>query len=208
MARRLKSGEKIVFATHNQGKLAELRALLGPCGISAVSPAELNLPEPEETGESFAGNALLKAHAAAQATKLPALADDSGLCVEGLSGEPGIYSARWAGKNRDFTKAFARVRDELKKRGFEIEKARACFISMLAFVTPDGAEDIFEGRTDGMLTFPPRGKGGFGYDPIFIPDGAKLTFAEMDKTQKQKFSHRARAFKAFAQNCLPEASAA
>lgn len=208
MARRLNSGDKIVFATHNTGKLAELRALLAPCGISAISAAELNLPEPEETGESFAGNALLKAHAAAFAAKLPALADDSGLCVEALSGEPGIYSARWAGKNRDFTKAFARIRDELKKRGFEIENARACFICMLALVTPDGAEEVFEGRVDGTLIFPPRGENGFGYDPIFIPEGEKLTFAEMDRAQKQKFSHRARSFKAFAQNYLPKADAA
>jgi XTP/dITP diphosphohydrolase len=208
MRKRIKSGEKIVFATHNAGKLEELCALLAPCGIDAVSAAELNLAEPEETGMSFAGNALLKAHAAAQASKLPALADDSGLCVEALEGEPGIYSARWAGESKDFSIAFARVHDELKKRGFEIEKARACFICMLALAYPDGAEQVFEGRADGMLTFPSRGKNGFGYDPIFIPDGEKLTFAEMDKVQKQKLSHRARAFAAFAQACLPQASAA
>jgi XTP/dITP diphosphohydrolase len=207
MARRLKSGEKIVFATHNAGKLDELRTLLAPCGIEAVSAAELNLPEPEETGDSFAGNALLKAHAAAFAARLPALADDSGLCVEALQGEPGIYSARWAGEKKDFSIAIARVQNELQKRDIK-ENARACFICMLALVTPDGAEETYEGRVDGTLTFPPRGKNGFGYDPIFIPEGEKLTFAEMDEVQKQKFSHRARAFNIFAQNCLPKADAA
>ena len=204
--RRLNSGEKIVFATHNQGKLEELRALLMPCGITAISASNLNLSEPEETGESFAGNALLKAHAAARATKLPALADDSGLCVEAVGGEPGIYSARWAGEKKDFSIAIARIEGELKKRS--IENARACFICMLALAYPDGSDEIFEGRVDGTLTFPSRGKNGFGYDPIFVPENEHLTFAEMDRAQKQSLSHRARAFAAFSRNCLPRMSAA
>src|SRR5207253_3107035 len=154
--------------------------------ISAVSAGELELPEPDETGESFAGNALLKAHAAAHASGLPALSDDSGLCVEALGNEPGIYSARWAGEKKDYSLAFARIQDGLKKRGFE-KNARACFICMLALVLPDRSEQIFEGRIDGTLTFPPRGKNGFGYDPIFIPGGEQHTFAEMSTAQKQKF---------------------
>jgi XTP/dITP diphosphohydrolase len=206
MTRRLKKGDKIVFATHNQGKLEELRALLAPCGMSAISAAELNLSEPEETGGSFAENALLKARAAALAAKLPALADDSGLCINALDGAPGIYSARWAEGKSDFSAAIARVENELKKQN--AKNARAHFICALALAFSDGKQEIFEGRVDGTLTFPPRGRNGFGYDPIFIPDGGRLTFAEMESAQKHKLSHRARAFAAFAQACLPQENAA
>ncbi len=200
---------RLVVATHNPGKLWELQHLLAPHGVDAVSAGALNLPEPEETETSFRGNALLKARAAAMASGLPAFADDSGLCVEALGGAPGVYSARWAGEARDFSAAIARVERELKERGAKPPFA-AHFICALAIVWPDGHVEEFEGRVDGVLVFPPRGTKGFGYDPIFLPDGLDKTFGEMMSAEKhampgdgsRALSHRARAFQALAKACL------
>lgn len=199
----------LVIATHNEGKLWELKQLLGPYGIEVISAGSLNFPEPEETEDSFRGNALLKARAAAHRAQLPAFADDSGLCVEALGGAPGIYSARWAGANRDFKAACARVRQELEAIGAQAP-FRANFTCALAVVWPDGHEDVFEGRVDGVLVFPPRGEKGFGYDPIFKPDELDKTFGEMMSVEKhalpgdgsRALSHRARAFQALARACL------
>jgi XTP/dITP diphosphohydrolase len=196
---------RIVAATHNAGKLREIRELLKPHGIEAVGAAELNLREPEETGLTFRDNAALKAEAAARASGEAALADDSGLCVEGLGGAPGIYSARWAGGSRDFAGAMARVERELLAAGAP-RPWRAHFISVLALAWPDGRLDTFEGRVDGDLAFPPRGARGFGYDPIFRPDGHARTFGEMSAQEKHgipadgslALSHRARAFQKLA----------
>lgn len=200
---------RLVVATHNPGKLWELQQLLAPHGVDAVSAGDLGLPEPEETETSFAGNALLKARAAALASGLPAFADDSGLCVEALDGAPGVYSARWAGEGRDFTAACARVERELQARGAK-PPYRAHFACALAVVWPDGHVEQFEGRVDGVLVFPPKGDKGFGYDPIFKPDGLDKTFGEMMSAEKhalpgdgsQALSHRARAFQALAKACL------
>ena len=195
---------KLVIATHNAGKLREMRELLAPYGVEAVSAGELGLAEPEETGADFVANALIKARAAARGAGLPALADDSGLCVEVLGGAPGIYSARWAGEAKDFAAAMARIEKEVKKTG---EKSRrAHFVSALALVWPDGQEACFEGKVFGELTFPPRGTAGFGYDPCFTPDGHDRTFGEMSAEEKhgipadgaQALSHRARAFQMLA----------
>ena len=200
---------KIVAATHNKGKLAELRDLLGPHGLEVVSAGALGLPEPEETGATFVDNALIKARSATQASGLPALSDDSGICVVGLDGEPGIYSARWAGKSGDFAPAMARIESELAARG-AAKPWRAYFISALAISWPDGHVETFEGRVDGDVTFPPRGTAGFGYDPCFTPDGHKRSFGEMTATEKHglpadgslALSHRARAFQMLALACL------
>jgi XTP/dITP diphosphohydrolase len=195
---------KLVIATHNAGKLREMRELLAPYGVEAVSAGELGLAEPEETGADFVANALIKARAAARGAGLPALADDSGLCVEVLGGAPGIYSARWAGEAKDFAAAMARIEQEVKQTG---EKSRrAHFVSALALVWPDGQEACFEGKVFGELTFPPRGTAGFGYDPCFTPDGHDRTFGEMSAEEKhgiptdgaQALSHRARAFQMLA----------
>jgi XTP/dITP diphosphohydrolase len=196
---------RLVVASHNQGKLWELRQLLAPHGVETVSVGELGLPEPEETETTFAGNALLKARAAAQGSDLPAFADDSGLCVEALDGAPGVYSARWAGPERDFGAAMARVERELEERG-ATPPFRSHFLCALAVVWPDGHVEEFEGRVDGDLVFPPRGTKGFGYDPIFLPDGLDKTFGEMMSAEKhampgdgsRALSHRARAFQALA----------
>jgi XTP/dITP diphosphohydrolase len=190
-----------VVATHNPGKLREIGELLSPFGLSALGAAELGLEEPEETGSTFRDNAVLKARAAARASGLAALADDSGLCVDALDGAPGVYSARWAGAAKDFGAAMARVERELEARGAPAPW-RAAFISVLALAWPDGAVETFEGRVDGNLVFPPRGTAGFGYDPIFRPDGHDLTFGEMSAAEKhgipadgsRALSHRARAF--------------
>jgi XTP/dITP diphosphohydrolase len=207
MSRRLKG--RLVIATHNRGKLWEMQALLAPHGIDAVSAGELGLPEPEETAATFADNAALKARAAALAAQLPALADDSGLCVDALDGAPGLHSARWAevepGGARDFAAAIEKVEAALKKIG-AAPPFHAHFISALALAWPNGEIDSFEGRVDGTLVFPPRGTKGFGYDPIFLPDGLTRTFGEMMMDEKQAIpadgspalSHRARAFQAFA----------
>ncbi len=191
MPRKLTSG-KLVVASHNAGKVREIRDLLSPYGIEAVSAADLGLPEPEETEETFAGNAHLKARSAATAANLPALADDSGLEITALGGAPGVFSARWAGAERDFAAAMARVKRELKAARAEDHSAR--FVCALALAWPDGHAEIFEGEARGALVFPPRGDKGFGYDPIFVPEGATETFGEMAPQRKHAMSHRADAF--------------
>jgi XTP/dITP diphosphohydrolase len=206
--RKLEAG-KLVIASHNEGKVREIRELLGPYGIEPVSAAELDLPEPDEIGTTFIDNADLKARAAADLSGLPALADDSGLCVEALGDRPGIFSARWAlagaqvdpvagpGEvtgERDFNRAMARVNDELDARGPEAGRA-AHFVCALALCWPDGHCEWFEGRVDGTLVWPPRGGNGFGYDPIFVPAGREETFGEMDPAAKHAMSHRADAFR-------------
>ena len=196
---------RIVAATHNKGKLAELSDLLAPHGLDVVGAGALGLAEPEETGDSFAANAAIKALAAARASGLPALADDSGLCVAGLDNAPGIYSARWAGEGRDFAGAMARIEQELKLRN-AAPPWRAHFVSALALAWPDGRVEQFEGRVDGHLVFPPRGANGFGYDPAFVPDGHARSFGEMTAEEKHglprdgslALSHRARAFQKIA----------
>jgi XTP/dITP diphosphohydrolase len=189
---KLPRGSVLIVASHNPGKVREIKALLGPHGIEPVSAKDLNLPEPEETGATFAANAELKARAAADAGHHPALADDSGLWVDALDGAPGIYSARWAGPAKDFAVAMARVEKELLER-----KARdfsAKFVCALSLAMPHGEIKTFEGEIHGHLTFPPKGRLGFGYDPIFIADGFEQTFGEIDPHVKNAMSHRARAF--------------
>lgn len=183
---------RLVAATHNPGKVRELRDLMAPLGFEIVSAIELDLAEPEETESTFTGNAILKARAAAQVTGAPALSDDSGLSVEALGGAPGIYSARWAGPNKDFTLAMEKVKAELETEGSG--NMRAKFVCALAVVWPDGEAVVFEGHVHGELTFPPRGDQGFGYDPIFIAEGETITFGEMDPARKHAMSHRADAF--------------
>jgi len=200
---------RIVAATHNAGKLREIRELLGPHGVAAMGAAELGLVEPDETGLTFRDNAALKAEAAARASGAPALADDSGLCVEALGDAPGVHSARWAGESKDFGAAMARVEQELRAAGAP-QPWRAHFVSVLALAWPDGRTETFEGRVDGDLVFPPRGTAGFGYDPIFRPDGHVRTFGEMSAEEKHgipldgslALSHRARAFQKFVRACL------
>jgi XTP/dITP diphosphohydrolase len=182
----------LVVASHNQGKVREIKALLGPHGIEPVSAGDLKLPEPEETGLTFIANAELKARAAADASGHPALADDSGLWVDALAGAPGIYSARWAGPTKDFRIAMARVEKELKEKGASDLSAK--FVCALSIAMPHGEIKSFEGEVHGHLAFPPRGDRGFGYDPIFIPQGWDQTFAEIDPQTKNDMSHRAQAF--------------
>ncbi|MGV1013575.1 MAG: RdgB/HAM1 family non-canonical purine NTP pyrophosphatase [Methyloceanibacter sp.] len=186
----LRRGSKLVIASHNEGKVRELAELFAPFGIECVSAASLGLPEPEETGDSFAENAKLKAIAAAQGSGLPALADDSGLEVTALGGAPGIHSARWGGPNKDFGLAMARVNQALA----EGSDRHANFTCALALATPEGEAEIFEGQVFGTVIWPPRGAGGFGYDPIFVPDGYNETFGEMGPDLKNRLSHRMRAF--------------
>lgn len=195
---------RLVVATHNPGKLAEFEALFGRQGVEVVGAAALDLPEPEETGQSFAENARIKAHAAARAAGLPALADDSGLAVHGLDGAPGVHSARWAGAERDFGAARTRVRDALAARygGFAAADRRAAFIAVLCLAWPDGHEEVVEGRVEGQIVDPPRGTGGFGYDPIFQPEGGTRTFAEMVPAEKHALSHRGRAARALLERCF------
>ena len=188
----LRRGAKLVIASHNEGKVREITELLAPCGIEAVSASALGLAEPEETGETFADNAKIKAIEAAKASGLPALADDSGLEVAGLGGAPGIHSARWGGVERDFGHAMARVRQELDAAS--VTDDRANFTCALALGLPDGGAQVFEGRVFGTIVWPPRGGHGFGYDPIFVPHGFRETFGEMEPAQKHAMSHRARAF--------------
>ena len=185
---------KLVIASHNAGKVREIRALLGPYGIEPVSAAELDLPEPEETGTSFVANAELKALQAADLSGLPALADDSGLCVEALGNEPGIFSARWAGESRDFNVAMQRIEDHFAALPPETGRD-AHFVCALALAWPDGHVEWFEGRVDGTLVWPPRGDKGFGYDPMFVPNGYTQTFGEMEPSAKHAMSHRAHAFR-------------
>ena len=191
-ARALTPG-RLVVATHNKGKVTELRDLFEPFGFEVVSAIELDLPEPEETEATFAGNAVLKARAAALATGCPALSDDSGLAVTALGGAPGIYSARWAGEPRDFGVAMAKVERELQEAGGSDRSAK--FVCALAVVWPDGHEEVFEGEVHGNLVWPPRGSKGFGYDPVFVAHGETITFGEMDPSRKHAMSHRAEAVK-------------
>jgi len=194
---------RLVVASHNAGKVRDIGDLMRPFGVATVSAAELDLPEPEETETSFEGNARLKAHAAARASGLPALADDSGLAVEALGGEPGIYSARWAETpaGRDFGHAMLTVWDKLEALGAP-EPRRAAFICALTLAWPDGHDEIFLGRCEGRLVWPPRGLKGFGYDPIFVAEGEEITFGEMDPETKHSMSHRADAFLQLVATCF------
>jgi XTP/dITP diphosphohydrolase len=185
---------KLVIASHNEGKVREIEALLGPYGIQPVSAKSLDLPEPEETGTTFVANAELKALQAADLSGLPALADDSGLCVEALNGDPGIFSARWAGPGKDFGLAMKLVEDNLAATGPEPVRD-AHFVCALALAWPDGHVEWFEGRVDGVLVWPPRGEHGFGYDPMFVPNGHDRTFGEMTHDEKTPLTHRAAAFR-------------
>jgi len=190
-------GERLVVASHNPGKVTEIEALLAPYGIQTVGAAALGLPEPEETGSTFEANAELKARAAAEASGLPALADDSGLVVPALDGAPGIYSARWAGPTKDFRIAMERVQREL-----DAKDRSAYFVAVLALAWPDGEIASFSGEVHGRLTWPPRGERGFGYDPIFIPDGYDQTLGEIDPDLKHRIGHRARAFEKLVAACF------
>jgi XTP/dITP diphosphohydrolase len=192
MAVKLQRGDRIVVASHNEGKVRELAELFAPFGIECLSAAGLGLSEPEETGKTFAENAKIKAVAAAKASGMLALADDSGLAVAALHGAPGIHSARWGGPTRDFGRAMERVNRELEARG--AADARANFTCALALASPDGTARVLEGKSFGTLTWPPRGRRGFGYDPIFVPDGYSETFGEMEPELKNRLSHRMRAF--------------
>jgi XTP/dITP diphosphohydrolase len=200
---KLKSGDSLVIATHNPGKVWEFEQLFAPYGIKPVAASEFGTPEPEETGETFADNALLKASITAMVTGQIALADDSGLCVEALGGAPGVYSARWAGPGKDFSVAMARVQAELEALGATTPEARrAAFVCVLCLAGPAGEAEFFEGRVEGCVTWPARGANGFGYDPIFVPDGYDMTFGEMEPSLKYTMTHRARAFAKFKAACL------
>ncbi len=188
----LHRGSKLVVASHNEGKVRELGELFAPYGVACVSAGRLGLTEPEETGESFEENALIKARAAAREARLLALADDSGLEVEALGGRPGIQSARWSGPEREFNRALARVHEELEATGGAYRRAN--FTCALALVAPSGEEIVTTGKVYGRIVWPPRGSRGFGYDPIFVPDGYRETFGEMDPALKNQLSHRMRAF--------------
>ena len=202
--------DRLVIATHNPGKLAEMRDLLASFGVAAIAAADLNLAEPEETGTTFLDNARIKAEAAARASGLAAFADDSGLVVDALDGEPGIYSARWAGPDKNFQQAMEQVDAKLQARGALAPQQRtAHFVSALCVAWPDGHAEVFEARVDGTLVWPPRGDRGFGYDPMFLPDGFDRTFGEMTSEEKhglpprgRGLSHRARAFVKLAEACL------
>lgn len=193
------AGNRLIIASHNPGKVREIDELLGPFGVDVTGAADLDLPEPEETGDTFTDNAMIKARASARASGCPALSDDSGLCVDVLDGAPGIFSARWAGPEKDFGLAMQRVRDAAG--GFDVRKT-AHFVCALALCWPDGHGETFEGYVHGHLVWPPRGDRGFGYDPIFVPDGRHQTFGEMDPTQKAKISHRFDAFRKLADGCF------
>jgi XTP/dITP diphosphohydrolase len=196
MSRRF-AGGRLVIASHNPGKVEEIAALLAPFAVETVSAGSLGLPEPDETGDSFEANAALKAHAAAAASRLPAIADDSGLVVPALDGAPGIYSARWAGSTKDFGMAMERVQRELGDRD-----RSAYFVAVLALAWPDGHAEMFRGEVAGRLVWPPRGDRGFGYDPMFVPEGGTLTFGEIEPGWKHEISHRARAFSKLAEGCF------
>jgi XTP/dITP diphosphohydrolase len=191
--------DRLVVASHNQGKVEEISALLMPFGIDALSAASLGIPEPEETGDSFEANAALKAGAAAEASGLASLADDSGLVVPALGGAPGIYSARWAGPTKDFRIAMERVHRELGE-----QDRSAFFVAVLALAWPDGNLDLFRGEVAGALVWPPRGERGFGYDPMFVPAGGEATFGEIEPAQKHRISHRAGAFAKLVKGCFQD----
>lgn len=196
-------GRRLLFASHNAGKVEEMAQLLAPYGVAVTSAAEMGLPEPEETEDSFAGNARIKAHAAARATGLPALADDSGIEIEALGGAPGVHTADWAKTptGRDFAMAMTRTWEKLEEIGAP-EPRRAAFVCTLCLAWPDGHDEIFAGRMPGRIVWPMRGTQGHGYDPIFQPDGHELTFGEMDRWEKNRISHRARAVAGLAEGCL------
>jgi XTP/dITP diphosphohydrolase len=198
MVRRLAAGTRLVLASHNPGKLAELADLLRPHAVAVVSAGELGLAEPAEDAPDFAGNARIKALAAARASGLPALSDDSGFCVAALRGAPGVHSARWAGPGKDFAAAMARVNREIG----DAPDRRAWFVAALCLAWPDGRTETFVGRVDGAAVWPPRGDQGFGYDPMFVPSGSTKTFGELDPAEKHTVSHRARAFVQFLATCL------
>lgn len=203
MSRKLLRGNKLVVASHNPGKLREIADLIRPFGLEAVSAGSLGVSEPEETETTFAGNARLKALHSAKATGLPALSDDSGLEVEALGGDPGIYSARWAGPSKDFAMAMEKVAKLLQEQGaWTAEGPRANFTAALCLAWPDSETEVFEGKVFGNLVWPPRGSRGFGYDPMFLADGMRETFGEMEPDAKHAISHRARAFKLFVSACL------
>ena len=199
-ARRLAAGSRLVLASHNSGKLREIAALVGPYGITMVSAGELGLGEPEETAPDFAGNAQIKALAAARAAGMPALADDSGFCVAALGGAPGVLSARWAGPGKDFRVAMEKVHAALG----DASDDRAWFVCVLCLGWPDGETASFLGRVEGKVTWPPRGERGFGYDPIFVPAGDTRSYGEMSSEEKHFGSHRARAMAQLASACLSE----
>ncbi len=201
MARKLTTGSRLVVATHNPGKLREIADLLWPYGIEAASAGTLGLPEPEETAPDFVGNARIKAMAAAKASGLAALADDSGFCVATLGGAPGVHSARWAGPDKDFAAAMASVHEQI---GDSVER-RAWFVAALSLAWPDGQTATFVGRVDGEAVWPPRGERGFGYDPMFLPRGGALTFGELEPAEKHAISHRARAFALLVAACFVSA---
>ncbi|HCQ67262.1 MAG TPA: non-canonical purine NTP pyrophosphatase, RdgB/HAM1 family [Rhodobacteraceae bacterium] len=196
-------GEKLVIASHNKGKLREIGDLLAPFGVSVVSAGELGLDEPAETEDTFAGNARIKAHYAASETGLPALSDDSGIMVDALDGDPGVYTADWAetGQGRDFAMAMTKVWTQLEERNAP-EPRNAAFYATLCLAWPDGHDEIFEGRVPGRVVWPMRGENGFGFDPIFLPDGETQTFGEMDPARKHAMSHRARAFAKLVETCF------
>ncbi|HEY9162966.1 MAG TPA: RdgB/HAM1 family non-canonical purine NTP pyrophosphatase [Magnetovibrio sp.] len=196
-------GAKLVIASHNPGKVREIGELLAPFGVEVVSAGELNLIEPIEDGDTFIANAEIKALAAARASNLPALADDSGLCVHALNNEPGVYSARWAGPDKDFTVAMNKVEEALQNR--DATDRSAHFACALTLAWPDGHVESFEGTVDGHMVWPPRGEKGFGYDPTFQPEGHTITFAEMQPQQKHAMSHRARAFEKLVAACFAKA---
>ena len=216
MAVRRLEGKTLVVATHNKGKVAEIADLIAPYGLEARSAGELGLPEPEETGETFEANAYTKAFSAASATGLPALSDDSGLCVDALGGAPGVHTADWAekpdGSGRDFMMAMQKVEAQLQAwNAVRPEDRKARFVAVLCLAWPDGHAEYFRGEVEGTLVWPPRGTSGFGYDPVFLPDGYDRTFGEMEATEKHGWeagrgdlglSHRARAFALFATACL------
>ena len=203
MPQRLHKGERLVLATHNTGKVREMRALLTPYGISLVSASEVGLPVPDETETTFIGNASLKALAASIGSGLAALSDDSGIEVAALDGAPGVVSADWAGPNKDFALAMRRVHAAVLERGGLFDgPLRANFTSVLCLVRPGQPGQCFEGKVFGHVVWPPRGNNGFGYDPMFVPDGFEQTFGEMEPDAKHRLSHRARAFEIFAAACL------
>ncbi len=190
--------KQIVIASHNPGKVREIRELLAPFGVNVSSAGDMDLPEPEETGETFIDNAIIKASATASVSQLPALADDSGLCVDVLGGAPGIFSARWAGPDKNFGMAMQKIMEATA----DFETCKAHFVCALCLCWPDGHVENFEGYVHGALSWPPRGDQGFGYDPIFVPDGYDETFAEMDPAQKHAMSHRADAFNQLVAACF------
>jgi XTP/dITP diphosphohydrolase len=196
----LKRGDTLIFATHNPSKVREVDELIAPFGVTVASASALGLPEPEETGLTFEENAVIKATAAAAASGKAALAEDSGLVVDALGGEPGVYSARWAGPNKDFSVAMQRIEDGLRSVGATApDKRKARFVAALCMALPGGATEIWRGEVEGHLVWPPRGGSGFGYDPMFVPEGHDLTFGEMSTREKHGLSHRARAVAAFVQ---------